>query len=140
MEERGIAEPFLTCLPSHCPDVGLRQMSCPLCCVRVWAGWNFFSPSAEDLYFFLSVSCTNQPWCVILQVKLTVFWQYMKAVSPVISLIICFLYCCQNAASIGANVWLSDWTNEPVINGTQHNTSMRIGVYAALGLLQGGTR
>uniref|UniRef100_A0A8C9FWN7 ABC-type glutathione-S-conjugate transporter n=1 Tax=Pavo cristatus TaxID=9049 RepID=A0A8C9FWN7_PAVCR len=70
-------------------------------------------------------------------VKLTVFWQYMKAVSPVISLIICFLYCCQNAASIGANVWLSDWTNEPVINGTQHNTSMRIGVYAALGLLQG---
>uniref|UniRef100_A0A8C2UHN5 ATP binding cassette subfamily C member 3 n=1 Tax=Coturnix japonica TaxID=93934 RepID=A0A8C2UHN5_COTJA len=73
----------------------------------------------------------------ILQVKLTVFWQYMKAVSPVISLIICFLYCCQNAAAIGANVWLSDWTNEPVINGTQHNTSMRIGVYAALGLLQG---
>uniref|UniRef100_A0A8C3CER0 ABC-type glutathione-S-conjugate transporter n=1 Tax=Cairina moschata TaxID=8855 RepID=A0A8C3CER0_CAIMO len=70
-------------------------------------------------------------------VKLTVFWQYMKAVSPVISLAICFLYCCQNAASIGANVWLSDWTNEPVINGTQHNTSMRIGVYAALGLLQG---
>ncbi|KFW66898.1 Canalicular multispecific organic anion transporter 2, partial [Pygoscelis adeliae] len=70
-------------------------------------------------------------------VKLTVFWQYVKAVSPVISLVICFLYCCQNAAAIGANVWLSDWTNEPVINGTQHNTAMRIGVYAALGLLQG---
>uniref|UniRef100_A0A8C3UX15 Canalicular multispecific organic anion transporter 2 n=1 Tax=Catharus ustulatus TaxID=91951 RepID=A0A8C3UX15_CATUS len=76
-------------------------------------------------------------WCVILQVKLTVFWQYMKAVGPVISLVICFLYCCQNAAAIGANVWLSDWTNEPVVNGTQHNTGMRIGVYAALGLLQG---
>ncbi|XP_014733665.1 PREDICTED: canalicular multispecific organic anion transporter 2 [Sturnus vulgaris] len=70
-------------------------------------------------------------------VKLAVFWQYMKAVGPVISLVICFLYCCQNAAAIGANVWLSDWTNEPVINGTQHNTAMRIGVYAALGLLQG---
>ncbi|NXM06487.1 MRP3 protein, partial [Tyrannus savana] len=82
-------------------------------------------------------SCTNQLWCVILQVKLSVFWQYMKAVSPVLSLAICFLYCCQNAASIGANVWLSDWTNEPVVNGTQHNTAMRIGVYAALGLLQG---
>uniref|UniRef100_A0A8C0ICR5 Canalicular multispecific organic anion transporter 2 n=1 Tax=Bubo bubo TaxID=30461 RepID=A0A8C0ICR5_BUBBB len=81
--------------------------------------------------------CTNQLWFVILQVKLTVFWQYMKAVSPIISLVICFLYCCQNAAAIGANVWLSDWTNEPVINGTQHNTAMRIGVYAALGLLQG---
>ncbi|NWU56468.1 MRP3 protein, partial [Dromas ardeola] len=83
------------------------------------------------------LSCANQLWCVILQVKLTVFWQYVKAVSPVISLVICFLYCCQNAAAIGANVWLSDWTNEPVINGTQHNTAMRIGVYAALGLLQG---
>ncbi|NXV31721.1 MRP3 protein, partial [Rissa tridactyla] len=83
------------------------------------------------------LSCANQLWCVILQVKLTVFWQYVKAVGPVISLVICFLYCCQNAAAIGANVWLSDWTNEPVINGTQHNTAMRIGVYAALGLLQG---
>ncbi|NWS44058.1 MRP3 protein, partial [Probosciger aterrimus] len=80
---------------------------------------------------------TNQLCCVILQVKLTVFWQYMKAVGPVISLVICFLYCCQNAAAIGANVWLSDWTNEPGINGTQQNTAMRIGVYAALGLLQG---
>ncbi|NXM27118.1 MRP3 protein, partial [Oxyruncus cristatus] len=70
-------------------------------------------------------------------VKLSVFWQYMKAVSPVLSLVICLLYCCQNAAAIGANVWLSDWTNEPVVNGTQHNTAMRIGVYAALGLLQG---
>ncbi|XP_044275918.1 ATP-binding cassette sub-family C member 3 isoform X4 [Varanus komodoensis] len=70
-------------------------------------------------------------------VKLTVFWQYMKAVGPFISLFICFLYACQNGASIGANVWLSDWTNDPVINHTQHNVSMRVGVYAALGLLQG---
>ncbi|KFQ36515.1 Canalicular multispecific organic anion transporter 2, partial [Merops nubicus] len=75
--------------------------------------------------------------CASRSVKLSVFWQYMKAVSPVISLVICFLYCCQNAAAIGANVWLSDWTNEPVINGTQQNTAMRIGVYAALGFLQG---
>ncbi|XP_069728809.1 ATP-binding cassette sub-family C member 3 [Phaenicophaeus curvirostris] len=70
-------------------------------------------------------------------VKLSVFWQYMKAVGPAVSLVICFLYCCQNAAAIGANVWLSDWTNDPVVNGTQHNTAMRIGVYAALGFLQG---
>ncbi|XP_020670742.3 ATP-binding cassette sub-family C member 3 isoform X1 [Pogona vitticeps] len=70
-------------------------------------------------------------------VKLTVFWQYMKAVGPIVSLFICFLFCCQNAASIGANVWLSAWTNEPVINGTQQNVHMRIGVYAALGILQG---
>uniref|UniRef100_A0A8C3LXD3 Canalicular multispecific organic anion transporter 2 n=1 Tax=Chrysolophus pictus TaxID=9089 RepID=A0A8C3LXD3_CHRPC len=123
-----------------CEEVLLAEDTLTL--LEFWAVLNFFSPSAKDFYFLSvwtpdAVSCTDQLWCVILQVKLTVFWQYMKAVSPVLSLIICFLYCCQNAAAIGANVWLSDWTNEPVINGTQHNTSMRIGVYAALGLLQG---
>ncbi|XP_069809503.1 ATP-binding cassette sub-family C member 3 isoform X2 [Dendropsophus ebraccatus] len=71
------------------------------------------------------------------RVKLAVFWQYMKAVGLAVSLFICFLYCCQNASAIGANVWLSDWTNEPVVNGTQQNTQQRVGVYAALGLLQG---
>uniref|UniRef100_A0A8C5WMM8 ABC-type glutathione-S-conjugate transporter n=1 Tax=Leptobrachium leishanense TaxID=445787 RepID=A0A8C5WMM8_9ANUR len=71
------------------------------------------------------------------RVKMAVFWQYIKAVSLLVSFFICFLYCCQNASAIGANVWLSDWTNEPVINGTQQNTEKRLGVYAALGLLQG---
>ncbi|NWW21215.1 MRP3 protein, partial [Falcunculus frontatus] len=98
--------------------------------------FSLFSVWAEPISKSSSL-VLSQLWCVILQVKLTVFWQYVKAVSPVISLVICFLYCCQNAAAIGANVWLSDWTNEPVVNGTQHNTAMRIGVYAALGLLQG---
>ncbi|XP_075034070.1 ATP-binding cassette sub-family C member 3 isoform X2 [Mixophyes fleayi] len=71
------------------------------------------------------------------RVKMTVFWQYIKAVGIAVSLFICFLYCCQNASAIGANVWLSDWSNELVINGTQQNTDKRVGVYAALGLLQG---
>ncbi|NWU61608.1 MRP3 protein, partial [Pterocles burchelli] len=96
-----------------------------------------------SLLFATTIICVCSCWivqtifCVILQVKLTVVWQYVKAVGPLLSLVICFLYCCQNAAAIGANVWLSDWTNEPVINGTQQNTTMRVGVYAALGLLQG---
>ncbi|MGH0163405.1 UNVERIFIED_CONTAM: hypothetical protein FKN15_051191 [Acipenser sinensis] len=71
------------------------------------------------------------------RVKLQVFWEYMKAVGPVVCLFICFLYCCQNAAATGANVWLSEWTNDDVVNGTQTETSMRLGVYAALGLTQG---
>ncbi|KAM8945709.1 ATP-binding cassette sub-family C member 3 [Pelodytes ibericus] len=71
------------------------------------------------------------------RVKMTVFWQYIKAVGLIVSFFICFLYCCQNAAAIGANVWLSEWTNEPIIDGMQQNTQMRVGVYAALGLLQG---
>ncbi|GCC18894.1 hypothetical protein chiPu_0018109 [Chiloscyllium punctatum] len=71
------------------------------------------------------------------RVKLIVFWQYLKAVGPFISVVICFLYCCQNAAAIGANFWLSDWTNDPAFNRTQHRTYMRVGVYAALGFTQG---
>uniref|UniRef100_A0A8B9FIS4 Canalicular multispecific organic anion transporter 2 n=1 Tax=Amazona collaria TaxID=241587 RepID=A0A8B9FIS4_9PSIT len=115
---------FLTTSSLHIQRGGTSTYGCEVCV--------FYTVQTLDCG-----SCTNHLCCVILQVKLTVFWQYMKAVGPVTSLVICFLYCCQNAAAIGANVWLSDWTNEPVINETQHNTTMRIGVYAALGLLQG---
>uniref|UniRef100_A0A674BGX9 Canalicular multispecific organic anion transporter 2-like n=1 Tax=Salmo trutta TaxID=8032 RepID=A0A674BGX9_SALTR len=66
-----------------------------------------------------------------------VFWEYAKAVGPLLSLFICFLYGCQSAAAIGANVWLSQWTNDAAQNVTQENVSMRVGVYAALGMAQG---
>ncbi|XP_031660659.1 canalicular multispecific organic anion transporter 2 isoform X1 [Oncorhynchus kisutch] len=71
------------------------------------------------------------------RVKSKVFWEYAKAVGPLLSLFICFLYGCQSAASIGANVWLSQWTNDAAQNVTQENVSMRVGVYAALGMAQG---
>ncbi|CDQ76105.1 unnamed protein product [Oncorhynchus mykiss] len=70
------------------------------------------------------------------RVKSKVFWEYVKAVGPLLSLFICFLYGCQSAASIGANVWLSQWTNDAAQNVTQENVSMRVGVYAALGMAQ----
>ncbi|XP_070975623.1 ATP-binding cassette sub-family C member 3 isoform X2 [Oncorhynchus clarkii lewisi] len=71
------------------------------------------------------------------RVKSKVFWEYVKAVGPLLSLFICFLYGCQSTASIGANVWLSQWTNDAAQNVTQENVSMRVGVYAALGIAQG---
>uniref|UniRef100_A0A9J8B089 ATP-binding cassette, sub-family C (CFTR/MRP), member 3 n=1 Tax=Cyprinus carpio carpio TaxID=630221 RepID=A0A9J8B089_CYPCA len=71
------------------------------------------------------------------RVKLKVYWEYAKAVGPLLSLFICFLYGCQSATSIGANFWLSEWTNDALQNGTQHRASTRVGVYAALGLSQG---
>uniref|UniRef100_A0A8C8J8V5 ATP-binding cassette, sub-family C (CFTR/MRP), member 3 n=1 Tax=Oncorhynchus tshawytscha TaxID=74940 RepID=A0A8C8J8V5_ONCTS len=70
-------------------------------------------------------------------VKSKVFWEYAKAVGPLLTLFICFLYGCQSAAAIGANVWLSQWTNDEAQNMTQENVSMRVGVYAALGITQG---
>ena len=71
--------------------------------------------------------------------KLKVFLEYARAVGPVLSVFICFLYCCQNAAAIGANIWLSQWTNDAGLNDTQANVPMRVGVYAALGIAQGET-
>ncbi|XP_032175781.1 canalicular multispecific organic anion transporter 2 isoform X3 [Mustela erminea] len=70
-------------------------------------------------------------------VKLSVFWDYAKAMGLYTTVAICVLYPCQTAAAIGANVWLSAWTNEAMVDSRQNNTSMRLGVYAALGVLQG---
>ncbi|XP_010618468.1 canalicular multispecific organic anion transporter 2 isoform X1 [Fukomys damarensis] len=71
------------------------------------------------------------------KVKLSVFWDYAKALGLCTTLVICILYVGQSAASIGANVWLSDWANEAMLGSRQNNTSLRLGVYATLGLLQG---
>ncbi|XP_006177042.1 canalicular multispecific organic anion transporter 2 [Camelus ferus] len=70
-------------------------------------------------------------------VKLSVYWDYMKAVGLWTTLVICLLYGGQSAFAIGANVWLSAWTDEAAMNGQQNNTSQRLGVYATLGIMQG---
>lgn len=67
------------------------------------------------------------------------YLEYVKAVGPLLSVVICFLYGCQSAASIGTNIWLSEWTNDAVTNSTAENVQMRVGVYAALGFAQGKT-
>lgn len=70
-------------------------------------------------------------------VKLSVYWDYAKSVGLCTTLFICLLYAGQNAVAIGANVWLSAWTNDVEEHGQQNNTSVRLGVYATLGILQG---
>ncbi|XP_039332235.1 ATP-binding cassette sub-family C member 3 isoform X1 [Saimiri boliviensis] len=70
-------------------------------------------------------------------VELSVFWDYAKAVGLCTTLAICLLYAGQSAAAIGANVWLSAWTNDAMTDSRQNNTSLRLGVYATLGILQG---
>ncbi|XP_022599128.1 canalicular multispecific organic anion transporter 2 isoform X2 [Seriola dumerili] len=71
------------------------------------------------------------------RVKTKVYLEYAKAVGPLLSVLICFLYGCQSAAAIGANIWLSQWTNDASRNQTKENVHMRVGVYAALGIAQG---
>ncbi|XP_069338491.1 ATP-binding cassette sub-family C member 3 [Eulemur rufifrons] len=70
-------------------------------------------------------------------VKLSVFWDYAKAVGLWTSLAILLLHVGQSGAAIGASVWLSAWANDAMVDSRQNNTSLRLGVYAGLGILQG---
>ncbi|XP_054066667.1 multidrug resistance-associated protein 1 isoform X8 [Rissa tridactyla] len=71
------------------------------------------------------------------RVKATVYWDYMKAIGLFISFLSIFLFICNHIASLSSNYWLSLWTDDPVINGTQQYTNVRLGVYGALGISQG---
>ncbi|XP_023385436.1 multidrug resistance-associated protein 1 [Pteropus vampyrus] len=74
-----------------------------------------------------------------LQVKLSVYWDYMKAIGLFISFLSIFLFLCNHIAALVSNYWLSIWTDDPIVNGTQMHTEVRLGVYGALGILQGVT-
>ena len=63
--------------------------------------------------------------------------EYFKTVGLAFTLPIIFLYAFQQAASLGYNYWLSVWADSPIINGTQHDTDLKLGVFGTLGLAQG---
>ncbi|XP_047426931.1 multidrug resistance-associated protein 1 [Mugil cephalus] len=71
------------------------------------------------------------------QVKLAVFWAYMKAIGVILSFVSLLLLISHHLLSLFSNYWLSLWTDDPVVNGTQPNRQMRLGVYGGLGLSQG---
>ncbi|XP_019521622.1 PREDICTED: multidrug resistance-associated protein 1 [Hipposideros armiger] len=71
------------------------------------------------------------------QVKLSVYWEYMKAIGLFISFLSIFLFLCNHVAALASNYWLSLWTDDPIINGTQQHTNVRLSVYGALGISQG---
>ncbi|XP_007443149.2 multidrug resistance-associated protein 1 [Python bivittatus] len=71
------------------------------------------------------------------RVKMIVYWEYMKAIGLGISFVSIFLFMCNHVASLASNYWLSLWTDDPVVNGTQQHTNLRLGVYGALGISQG---
>ncbi|XP_048757959.2 multidrug resistance-associated protein 1-like isoform X1 [Ostrea edulis] len=81
-------------------------------------------------------------------VKFSVFWIYLKSVGAVLSSVTFMFMVLYNGASIYSNVWLSEWSNDPLItrNGTNNSVikevdipqrNLRLGVFGALGILQG---
>ncbi|XP_053494146.1 multidrug resistance-associated protein 1 [Ictalurus furcatus] len=71
------------------------------------------------------------------RVKLEMYVEYFRTISLALIVPILFLYAFQQGASLAYNYWLSMWADEPIINGTQLNADMKLGVYGALGFAQG---
>uniref|UniRef100_A0A668AQY3 ABC-type glutathione-S-conjugate transporter n=1 Tax=Myripristis murdjan TaxID=586833 RepID=A0A668AQY3_9TELE len=71
------------------------------------------------------------------RVKLEIYKEYFKTVGLALIIPIVLLYAFQQSASLAYNYWLSLWADEPVVNGTQMNTDLKLGVFGALGFAQG---
>ncbi|XP_062388680.1 multidrug resistance-associated protein 1 [Sardina pilchardus] len=71
------------------------------------------------------------------RVKLEMYVEYFKTVGLRLTIPILLLYVFQQAASLGYNYWLSVWADDPIINGTQHDTDLKLSVFGALGFAQG---
>lgn len=101
-----------------------------------WGAWDRTAAAGvPDPWWEHSASCPPSPG---LQVKLSVYWDYMKAIGLFISFLSIFLFLCNHVASLVSNYWLSLWTDDPIVNGTQEHTKIRLSVYGALGISQGG--
>ncbi|XP_056309877.1 multidrug resistance-associated protein 1-like [Danio aesculapii] len=71
------------------------------------------------------------------RVKLEMYVEYFRTIGLAFIIPIIFLYAFQQVASLAYSYWLSLWADDPVINGTQVNTDLKLGVYGALGFVQG---
>uniref|UniRef100_A0A8C7QX01 ABC-type glutathione-S-conjugate transporter n=1 Tax=Oncorhynchus mykiss TaxID=8022 RepID=A0A8C7QX01_ONCMY len=98
--------------------------------------------SLEELIF----DCTSYGVCQFLatdclsflpQVRLEMYMEYFKTIGMAFIIPIVFLYAFQQGASLTYNYWLSLWADEPIVNGTQVDTDMKLAVYGALGFAQG---
>uniref|UniRef100_A0A8C7F077 ABC-type glutathione-S-conjugate transporter n=1 Tax=Oncorhynchus kisutch TaxID=8019 RepID=A0A8C7F077_ONCKI len=71
------------------------------------------------------------------RVRLEMYMEYFKTIGMAFIIPIVFLYAFQQGASLTYNYWLSLWADEPIVNGTQVDTDMKLAVYGALGFAQG---
>lgn len=76
-----------------------------------------------------------------LQVKFSVYLQYLRSMGWGYTATVFLMYFIQNIAFIGQNIWLSDWTNDAVeyynMTYPAEKRDTRVGVFGALGVTQG---
>ncbi|NXT99371.1 MRP1 protein, partial [Buphagus erythrorhynchus] len=70
------------------------------------------------------------------RVSAGVYGAYLKATGPGLCVYIILSFVCQQALAFSRGYWLSLWTDDPVLNGTQQHTELRVGVFGALGVVQ----
>ncbi|NXC56136.1 MRP6 protein, partial [Aleadryas rufinucha] len=70
------------------------------------------------------------------RVSAGVFGAYLRAVgtAPCVGTVLAFA--CHQGLAFSRGYWLSLWTDDPVHNGTQQHTELRVGVFGALGVVQ----
>lgn len=71
------------------------------------------------------------------RVNAPVYAAYLRATGLPLCAYIILLFTCQQGVSFFRGYWLSVWTEDPVQNGTQQYTELRVGVFGALGVIQG---
>ncbi|KAG8558234.1 hypothetical protein GDO81_016923 [Engystomops pustulosus] len=70
------------------------------------------------------------------RVKLSVYLEYCKIMGKWYLLMCAVFFIIQQVAALGHNYWIGLWADDPPVNGTQQNTSMRLAVYSVLGIVQ----
>lgn len=63
--------------------------------------------------------------------------KYFNTIGLAIIIPIIFLYAFQQGVSLAYNYWLSMWADDPIVNGTQIDTDLKLTVFGALGFVQG---
>ncbi|XP_042683797.1 multidrug resistance-associated protein 1 isoform X1 [Centrocercus urophasianus] len=74
------------------------------------------------------------------RVKASVYAAYLRTIGLPLCASIILLFTCQQGLSFFRGYWLSMWTEDPVHNGTQQYTELRVGVFGALGVIQAVVR
>lgn len=65
-------------------------------------------------------------------------WTYIKAGTLKAFTVLVISHLMFVAAQVCSNIWLSSWTNEPVVNGTvdKNTVDYRLGIYGLTGIIQ----
>uniref|UniRef100_A0A8D2NDY6 ABC-type glutathione-S-conjugate transporter n=1 Tax=Zonotrichia albicollis TaxID=44394 RepID=A0A8D2NDY6_ZONAL len=108
------------------------------CSLHITSKSHYKSLLASEL-LFLANSLLSSPLSahVSLQVRAGVYGAYLQAAGRVLCVYVLLSFTCQQAVAFSRGYWLSLWADDPVHNGTQQLTELRLGVFGALGVVQG---